>query len=520
LFGFFPGISSNFHWNVNPGDHQFDSIINSFWLTRHIKIFTSLDYLNPLLLFPFVFLFAIGYYLLPQKTRWILLFIASYGFIYWIGSWSVLIVFFSTIINYLFGILISKKDQRSKLFLVLGILLNVITLFFFKYFSSLLNLDVVFGGLFTKTDVSIIIPLGISFYTLQCISYLVEVYKGLTPVELNIGIFAVYLAFFPKILSGPIERGKSMFSQIRSPEKFNLSNIFTGSSLILFGLFKKIVIADHMVLFVNEVFDHPGMYQGLTLILGILFLGFQIYMDFSGYTDIAIGVSTILGISLTKNFNNPYFSQNLIEFWNRWHISLSSWLRDYIFFPLRRFLLKKNYKSLIFVPLIIPPVVTMLVSGVWHGTGLNFICWGLFHAFFYTIVVYKRSKLGNQNISPNIFRKILNILLNFGILSVSWVIFRADSLESAWLILTSIIVKSTTLEVIFRSTFYLDYLISIVSVFLIIGVEIYIEIRGEKFQFGKLPIILRWAVYLFLTLSISILGVFQKGVNPFLYGKF
>lgn len=477
------------------------------------------DITNLLTLFPAIFIFAIIYYLIPQKFRWTLLLIASYGFITWIGSWSVILVFAISILNFLIGIWIDRQKKLIKFILPFGILINIAFLGFFKYFTGALNLDAYFSKIFSASDLAIIIPIGLSYYTLQNISYLVDVSKGIAAVEKNPGIFLVYNAFFPKIIAGPIERGKTFFNLIRQPENLSWSNISTGTSRILFGLFKKVVIADHMVPFVNEVFDKPGTYQGVTLIIGILFLGFQIYLDFSGYTDIAIGIARILGITLTENFNRPYLSQNLVEFWTRWHISLSTWLRDYIFYPSRRFFLKR-IKSVSFLAVLIPPILTMLVSGLWHGTGITFIIWGLFHALFYTIVIVKRNILGNNPAKASNFITILNIIVNFGVVSVGWVFFRADSLTSALTIIRNIFVKSTTLELIMRQTMYVDYLISLVAILLFITTEIILEVFKERLAFKNLPIIIRWTIYLFMILCITILGVYQKGSNIFDYGKF
>ena len=479
----------------------------------------NLEIYNLLILFPAIFFLAVVYYLVPQKYRWIVLLVSSYGFITWVGSWSVVIIIASSLANYLFGLWIHKCRAHSRILLGFGILVNIVILGVFKYFSAQLNLDASLSTFFHPHETAILIPLGLSYYTLQNISYLVDVSKSITPAEVNPGIFLVYHAFFPKIIAGPIERGKSLFRQIRLPEKIKWSNISAGSSLILFGLFKKVVLADHMVTFVNEVFDKPGVYQGLTVLLGTVFLGFQIYLDFSGYSDIAVGIAKILGISLTVNFNRPFLSQNLVEFWNRWHISLSAWLRDYIFYPSRRFLLQKM-RSLPFLAVLLSPILAMLVSGLWHGTGLTFICWGLFHAVFYTIVVVRRSLTGSVPAERSAFLKIVTILVNFGVVSTGWILFRADSLSSAWTIFKNIFVKSTTLELILRQVMYLDYLIPLIAVLLTLVVEIFMEIFKDRFTFADFPLVLRWMIYLLVILAITIFGVYQKGANIFVYGKF
>jgi alginate O-acetyltransferase complex protein AlgI len=450
-----------------------------------------------------------------------LLLLASYSFYFYIGKWAILILFLSTVINYGTGILLSSDATRHKRCLLsIGIFLNILLLVFFKYFASLLNPDSLLILLLRSDEAKIIFPLGLSFYTLQNISYLIDTSKGLLPAERNLGIYATFLAFFPKIIAGPIERGKDLLFQLREPEIYKREDIIEGGRLIFFGLFKKLVIADRLTFFINEVFRTPGTYKGVTVIVGLIFLSFQIYLDFSGYTNIAIGIAKILGIRLTENFKRPYLALNIVDFWNRWHLSFSTWLRDYIYYPVRRWLLRKkaNYSNVL--ALIIPPVITMVISGLWHGTGLTFLIWGLYHAFFYTINSVNKNRTGKTRRVPNGISNAFSILINFGVLTMGWLIFRSDSLQNAWLMFRTIFVKSTTLELILRNTFYMDYLISVVLIIAVILSEVLTEYKPDKFRFNQLPDWGRWLIYGFLVISITVFGVFQIGGNPFIYGQF
>lgn len=479
----------------------------------------NLDFLNPILLFPALILFSVAYYLIPARYRWTILLAVSIAFLYWVGSWSIIILFLNILLNFVVGLQINRQQSSSrKAWLIAGIVVNLLFLFGFKYFSSLLGLAGWFERWFGGQAASILFPVGLSFYTLQSISYLVDLYKGLIPVEKHLGIFALYQAFFPKIISGPVERGKKLLPQLHNPEKFNLENIYGGATLLLVGLFKKVVVADHLLPFVNEIFEEPGTYQGVTLVVGLIFLGFQIFADFSGYTDIALGIAQLLGIRLTPNFKRPYLSDNLVEFWNRWHLSFSTWLRDYIFYPLRRFWLHKNSSGV--AALILPPLITMLASGIWHGTGWTFVVWGLYHALFYTLVIVFRNRKRDASAKPGLFKRIMAILVNFGVLTFGWLIFRSESLHSAWVIFKNIFVKSTTLEAILRQIGRVDYLISVISILLILSIEILIEVRGERFNFAKWPALARWSVYLAILLAITLFGVYQKGAGTFIYGSF
>jgi D-alanyl-lipoteichoic acid acyltransferase DltB (MBOAT superfamily) len=483
----------------------------------------SLDYLNPFVLFPVIGLLAVIFYVLPRQVRWIFLLLISYAFYYTVGSWTILVLILVTTTNYFLGLgLGTERISRKQLLLVFGIAFNVIILFLFKYLSSLLAPDSSLITFLSSGTGSLLVPAGLSFYTLQNISYLVDVSKGLIKPERNPGIFALYLAFFPKILSGPIERGKKFIPQVKNLSKLDWDNITAGLQLMLFGLFKKVVIADRLALFVNEVFNKPGTYYGWTVIIALIFLSFQIYLDFSGYTDLALGIARVFGIHLTPNFKRPYFSENIVEFWNRWHLTFSTWLRDYIFYPLRRYLLKSGFKSIGVVALIIPPLITMVLSGIWHGVGVTFIIWGLYHAFFYTLVVWWKSRHA-VNAKKPLLIKIVLILLNFVVLTLSWLIFRSENLQDTFTFFQSIVVPGQmqyNLNEVLLHTYIFDFQISRIAILLIVAVEVFLEIKNDSFKLEKSPVWLRWSVYLIVILSLTALGLYQGSDNPFVYFKF
>jgi len=479
-----------------------------------------LDYLNPLILFPALAALVLVYYLLPQKARWGFMLATSYAFYFWIGTWSIVILVFATLFNYLLGLSLGRQGEKSKKpVLIAGILLNLAILFTFKYFTSLLAGSSLLAGFISSTGGRIIAPLGLSFFTLQNISYLADVSKGLLPAERNIGVFALYTSFFPKVMAGPIERGKNMLPQLHNLPRFDKVNIYQALPQILLGLFKKVVIADRLALYVNKLFAEPSIHQGAPVWMGLVFLSFQIYLDFSGYTDMALGVARLFGIRLTPNFKRPYLSENIVEFWNRWHLSFSTWLRDYIFFPLRRNLVRLTSRSTGFWALVIPPLLTMLASGIWHGTGWTYVLWGLYNAIFYIGVVVVRSRQGTGAVKAS-WRKWLNIALNFVVITMGWILFTSASLADAWLMLKSLFGVSTSFFAINQADFSLDFLLARAFIVLVVVLEILTEKYPERFTLSRFTWWVRWLIYLMLILGITILGVYPEGGNPFVYFKF
>lgn len=340
----------------------------------------------------------------------------SYFFVYK-SSWKFCVcVFLYTIFVYWLGL----KVKNSKKLLVLGILFSVLMLGYFKYtnffiaqFQKLFGLDTVV--------LNIILPLGISFYTFTGISYLIDVYRGEYEAKKDLLEVALYLAFFAKITAGPIVRGKDFFPQFEIYRGITLNAFTTGVQIFVFGLFKKVVLADHLGVFVDDVFFAPSAFNTGTIILAIISYSLQIYFDFSGYSDMAIGVSKICGFDFKPNFNLPYIAKGLSDFWKRWHISLSSWFLDYLYIPLGGSK-KGNVRTYINL------IIVMTVSGLWHGAGLTFIVWGVLHGIgsCITRLITKHGKVNGRIVG------IIRVIITYLVVTLLWVVFRASSFDNAW----------------------------------------------------------------------------------------
>ena len=393
--------------------------------------FISIEFV---ILFIIVFLF---FFRLPQKYRWIFLLIASYFFYMFSNAYHIFIIVFSTIIDFVvsqqLGKLSEDKQLQRRILLFLSITVNLGILFYFKYFNFF-GESVTYFFLALGLDAgtlahSQILPVGISFYTFQSMAYTFDVYRNKIKPEQHFGIFATYIAFFPQLVAGPIERASNMLPQFHQTATFDYDRVVSGMRLVLFGMFKKVVIADRLAVYVNEVYNNPGNYSGVVMIIATVFFAYQIYCDFSGYSDIAIGTARILNFDLMKNFNHPYLAHSIRDFWRRWHISLSTWFRDYVYIPLggNRVSLGRNLLNLFIV---------FVVSGLWHGASWTFVIWGAIHGTYIaieTFIAYKRPLT-----SHSLFSKALGILVTFVIVNITWVFFRANSLEDAIYILQNI----------------------------------------------------------------------------------
>ena len=352
--------------------------------------FNSIDFAIFLPIVFFLHWFVVSKSLRLQN---LLIVAASYLFYSW-WDWRFLsLIIFSTLVDYLVGLALHKEENKSKrqVLLLVSILVNLGFLGFFKYYNFFLDNFVTafsfFGAEFNTNSLNIILPVGISFYTFQTLSYTIDVYRrNLEPTKDFIA-FAAFVGFFPQLVAGPIERATNLLPQFYTKRTFDYDNAVDGLRQILWGLFKKIVIADNCAQYANMIFNHSTDYSGSTLVLGALFFTFQIYGDFSGYSDIAIGTSRLFGINLMKNFAFPYFSRDIAEFWRRWHISLSTWFRDYLYIPLSgsrgSTLMKVRNTFIIFI-----------VSGFWHGANWTFIVWGLLNALYFLplLLLYKNRK--------------------------------------------------------------------------------------------------------------------------------
>jgi alginate O-acetyltransferase complex protein AlgI len=393
-------------------------------------LFNSVDFL---LFFPIVTLI---YFLLPHRFRWMHLLAASCIFYMWFIPVFILILIFTITIDYFAGIAIEKASgRRRKAFLMMSIACNLGVLIVFKYAHFLtLQINSLFHVLHMPASVplwNILLPIGLSFHTFQAMSYTIEVYRGNYRAERHFGIYALYVMFYPQLVAGPIERPQGL---LRDKHVFNRSDLGVGLRLMLWGFFKKLVIADRLAGYVNYVYGNVDHLSSWYIILAVVFFSFQIYCDFSGYTDIAIGAARTMGFRLAPNFNRPYSSANIREFWTRWHISLSSWFRDYVYIPMGGNRVSKGRK---YVNLLI----VFLLSGMWHGAGWNFIIWGLIHGLVMVGWVMYTDRRGQEagggrpeggrNRGGGWLGRLVTVVWTFGLVSVAWVFFRCADVGQA-----------------------------------------------------------------------------------------
>ncbi len=395
-------------------------------------LFNSLDFA---IFLPIVFILFWFVFNKNLKQQNLLVAVASYIFYGW-WDWRFLsLILFSTIVDYSIGIALSKggKSVRRKALLWTSILINLGFLGFFKYYNFFLdnfaNAFSFFGQEISLSSLSIVLPVGISFYTFQTLSYTIDVYRQKLEPTKDFISFAAFVSFFPQLVAGPIERATNLLPQFYALRKFDYKKAVDGMRQIVWGLFKKVVIADSCAYYANEIFNNSDNYSGNTLLLGAVFFAFQIYGDFSGYSDIAIGTSRLFGFNLKKNFAFPYFSRDIAEFWRRWHISLSTWFRDYLYIPLGGSKggtwMKVRNTFIIFI-----------VSGFWHGANWTFIIWGALNALYFLPLLLLNKNRSNMEVVakdklfPNL-KEVFSIGLTFFITIIAWVFFRAESVTHA-----------------------------------------------------------------------------------------
>ena len=463
-------------------------------------IFNSLDYIIFFILFSLVFFFS------KPKNRWFLLLIASYFFyMYWRWEFIFLIVF-STLVDFFCGIKMSQKSnqKQKRPYLLISLFSNLGLLFFFKYFNFFLD-SVSLVSDITYEPLNIILPMGISFYTFQTMAYSIDVYKGKIQSETHIGKFALYVSFFPQLVAGPIERANKLLPQFQlNNNRFKFDNFIIGSTQILFGLYKKVVLADLIAIYVESIYGNYELYNGVTPLFATYLFAIQIYCDFSGYSDIAIGSARILGYNLMENFRTPYFSKSITEFWRRWHISLSSWLRDYLYINLGgnrkgRIL---TYRNL---------MITMLLGGLWHGASWNFVIWGFLHGLYLGLerVFNFPSYIDSKSTST----KIISGVITFNLVSLAWIFFRAKNFTNAIGIISRIFEQDYFLNIkIQDSNIFISIIFNIV-VFLIL--EKVISRLAQRKNYNNLHAPL---LHVLLLILILLFGV-NEG-NQFIYFQF
>jgi len=416
------------------------------------------------------------------------------------------------------------EDKRNRLpYLYLSIFASLSILFIFKYLNFANDsLNILFEALnmsYALPALHIILPVGVSFYLFQTMSYTIDVYNKKIEAENHLGIYALYISYFPQLVAGPIERAGNIIPQLKEKHYFDYKRISDGIKLIAWGLFKKVVIADRIAAMVNEVYSNPTSYQGAPLILATVLFSFQIYCDFSGYSDIAIGSAQIMGINLMDNFRRPYFSKSTSEFWSRWHISLSSWLKDYIYIPLggNRVVKWRWYYNLF---------ITFVLSGFWHGAAWTFVIWGAIHGIYLVagaITANTRSRLTHAlhlNKAP-FLHKLIQVSITFSLITFAWIFFRSNSITDAWYIVTHLFTNFT--ETLTTPLLYLGqsgtyFWITILTILIMESVHL-IQRHGEiRHMLSTRPLALRWGVYFFLIFSIVLFSYTEQ--YQFIYFQF
>ena len=470
----------------------------------------------------FFFLIVSIYYLIAPKYRWIVLLAASYYFyMAWKANFIILIII-STLVDYYCGIKISESYNNStrKKFIYISLVTNLGLLFVFKYFNffteSLYDFLHIIGLGVEPKSFNLILPVGISFYTFQTLSYTIDIYYNRTKPEKHLGIFALFVSFFPQLVAGPIERSSRLIPQLKEHVSLRYENIRNGFMLIMWGLFKKILIADRLAEYVNQVFNHPDQYQGLQNIIAAFFFSIQIYCDFSGYSDIAIGAALVLGIRLMRNFRQPYLATSFKDHWSRWHISLSTWFRDYLYIPLGgNKVVKWRFYYNIFI--------VFLVSGLWHGANWTFVAWGALHGTF--LVLENIAVPYIKNFKTNIgfdhfpkFDRFISRVLIFSLVILFFVVFRANNIVDAWNIINgmfAINIDQLNVQVYsYRIDLYLSFaLIGILFVFDIVDNKI--GIKSLIYDSSKA---VKWLAFVFMLVSIALFGKFNE--IDFLYFQF
>ena len=475
-----------------------------------------------LVFFPTV---AILFFLLPHKFRWAHLLIASCIFYAAFIPIYLLILFGTIVIDYIAGILIENAEgAKRKAWLAVSIIANVGVLAVFKYYNFFIqNLNVVFH---TLPILKIALPIGLSFHTFQAMSYTIEVYRKNQKCEKHFGIYALYVMFFPQLVAGPIERPQNILHQFHERQYFNYDNAVNGLRLMLWGFFKKIVIADRLAIITDPIFNDPYHHTPVAMIIGTIFFSFQIFCDFSGYSDIALGSAKVMGFTLMQNFERPYTSKSISEFWSRWHISLSTWFRDYLYIPLggNRVSVPRWYFNLFFV---------FLVSGFWHGANWTFILWGALHGFYLIFAIIsapirtKLNKIIGLHKVPWLNHN-LQRLTTFSLVAFAWIFFRANHLKDAFYIIQKIpdaahqfltpLMEGKIHEWYFNDVSLKDYWLAVASILLMELVHHLQQKNTIPTFIQKQPITIRWAAYYFLILTIILFGVFEK--RQFIYFQF
>ena len=453
------------------------------------------------------------YYPLRGKFRNYVLLAASLCFYAYGEPKFVFIMAFSIALNYGIALIIDRCRKQAKLLLIISVILNVGILFVYKYLNFGISIvNSLFRTGFPTPEIAL--PIGISFFTFQAMSYVIDVYRGTVRVQKNPLYVALYISFFPQLVAGPIERATNLLPQFLQKRTFSYEQGVDGMRQILWGLFKKIVVADNCAMYVDQVWSTYDTQSGSTLLLAAILFTFQIYGDFSGYSDIAIGTAKLFGIKLMRNFSNPYFSRDIAEFWRRWHISLTTWFRDYVYIPLGGSRVGK-WK------IVRNTFVIFLLSGFWHGANWTFIVWGAYHAvLFLPLILLGMNRKYTNQVAEGMWlptwKEAEQILLTFTLVVAGWIIFRAETIGQSWLIMGEICSGSLlTIPYLMTRSFYLPLFCSIAFMLLV-------EWLNRDYQHG-LARVTKWSwvnVLFYYALIVVMYRLSVAGDVQFIYFQF
>jgi len=480
--------------------------------------FNSLSYL---VFLPIIYMV---FYISKDHFRWLVLLIASYAFYSTFKAPQLLIVLvFVTGISFICGVMLSRTSDEHKRRLIFwsgtsGCLFFLVVMKYVPPFLTVCKIELPYTNF--------LISIGISYFAFQAISYLADVYLELLEPEQHLGYHALALAFFPKLLQGPIERGGDLLPQLRQPYVFNYDNMRSALLLFTWGLLKKVVVADRLAMFVDPVYNDVHAYSGIPLVIATYAYALQIFFDFSGYTDMARGTARLFGINLTENFNSPYLATSIADFWRRWHISFSRWILDYIFKPLQ--MAWRDYKQ---AGTALALIVTFFVSGIWHGASFGYIVWGGMHGLYLAASTYYRpyqKKLHRSlGIEKNKYLKIWQIFVTFNMVCLAWIFFRAGSLSDGWYVLMHLVspFQLTSAEYIHRNIFLgqssREFFV-VINLLVLSALISYIVQRSGKRDLGSFlkdrSLFFRWGIYYMLVFSIVVFTIY--GNSGFIYYKF
>ncbi|WP_366107229.1 MBOAT family O-acyltransferase [Spirosoma sp.] len=436
----------------------------------------------------------------------------------------ILILGFTIIIDYFAGLLIEKASgKQRKWFLISSLFANISVLCIFKYYNFLNdNLSSVLNQFNYDTPfpaLKILLPIGLSFHTFQAMSYTIEIYRGKQPAEKKFGIYALYVMFYPQLVAGPIERPQNVLHQFYEKHTFKAENISEGLKLIAWGLFKKVVIADRFAVVVDKVYNDPRHFEGWPLIFSTLLFSFQIYCDFSGYSDIALGTARVIGFRLMKNFNSPYFSTSISEFWKRWHISLSTWFRDYLYIPLggNRVASERRYFNLF---------ITFLISGLWHGANWTYVIWGSLNGIYIIGENSTKNFFNKLYLSTNFFsknRKAIGLISTFTLTCFAWIFFRAKTIQDAFYIVehlfSNLQSSFSQLKPSNLGTTQYDYIIGFLALIILLCIEGLNSRISVNMWLKRQNLMLRVSIYYVLVMFILLFGSFDLQ-EQFIYFQF